>query len=209
MAGLDGTSKTEPTGRASRFSEILRLKNAAPSNAELQVEDSDQKKTSTEEKFSSIEEKNLDAITEQNQEVDKNDNACQEKKTDIVIPLNEYQENQVIEQNSVSNESAIVEIDPASSVSKDIPVLVETEIKTKVNKRGKVSKRNNPDYMQAIFHLPVKTSKRLDRELLDLSEAGDNLDRSEFAEELFQSFFKLSNVVGTAEALKQFRNMGS
>ncbi len=63
--------------------------------------------------------------------------------------------------------------------------------------------------MQAIFHLPVKTSKRLDRELLDLGEAGVELDRSEFAEELLQSFFRLSEQVGTAEALKQFRNLGT
>lgn len=63
--------------------------------------------------------------------------------------------------------------------------------------------------MQAIFHLPVKTSKRLDRELLDLGEAGVELDRSEFAEELLQSFFRLSEQVGTAEALKQFRSLGS
>jgi len=61
--------------------------------------------------------------------------------------------------------------------------------------------------MQAIFHLPVKTSKRLDRELLDLGEAGFNLDRSEFAEELLQSFFRLSEQVGADDALKQFRSL--
>lgn len=61
--------------------------------------------------------------------------------------------------------------------------------------------------MQAIFHLPVKTSKRLERELLDLSEAGVNLDRSEFAEELLQSFFRLSERVGADVALKQLRNL--
>ncbi|WP_298919135.1 hypothetical protein [uncultured Nostoc sp.] len=208
MAGLDGTSETQPTVRASRFSEILRLKNAAPLNAELQVEDYEQKKISTEEEFSS-KETNLDTIAEQNQEVNNSDNLYQEMKADIVISSNQYEESPIIEPSSVNNESAIVAIDSTSSVSKDIPVLVEGEMKTKVNKRGKVSKRNNPDYMQAIFHLPVKTSKRLDRELLDLSEAGDNLDRSEFAQELFQTFFKLSNVVGAVEALKQFRNMGS
>ncbi|MDF5739082.1 hypothetical protein [Nostoc sp. S13] len=208
MAGLDGTSETQPTGRASRFSEILRLKNAAPLNAELQVEDYEQKKISTEEEFSS-KETNLDTIAERNQEVNKSDNLCQEMEAEIVISSNRYEESPIIEPSSVNNESAIVGIDSTSSVSKDIPVPVEGEMKTKANKRGKVSKRNNPDYMQAIFHLPIKTSKRLDRELLDLSEAGDNLDRSEFAEELFQTFFKLSNVVGAAEALKQFRNMGS
>lgn len=89
------------------------------------------------------------------------------------------------------------------------PEPVEAETKAKVGRRGKVSKRNNPDYMQAIFHLPVKTSKRLDRELLDLGEAGVNLDRSEFAEELLQSFFRLSEEVGADEALKQFRNLGT
>lgn len=83
----------------------------------------------------------------------------------------------------------------------------EVETKAKVSRRGKVTKRNNPDYMQAIFHLPVKTSKRLDRELLDLGEAGVDLDRSELAEELFQSFFRLSEQVGSAEALKQLRNL--
>ncbi len=86
---------------------------------------------------------------------------------------------------------------------------LEVETKGKVNKRGKVSKRGNPDYMQAIFHLPVKTSKRLERELLDLGEAGVELDRSEFAEELLQSFFRLSEQVGTAEALRQLRSLGS
>lgn len=61
--------------------------------------------------------------------------------------------------------------------------------------------------MQAIFHLPVKTSKRLDRELLNLGEAGVDLDRSEFAEELFQSFFRLCDRFGADVALKQLRNL--
>jgi hypothetical protein len=87
-----------------------------------------------------------------------------------------------------------------------IPVPAEIETKTKAGRRGKVAKRGNPDYMQAIFHLPVKTSKRLDRELLDLGEAGVDLDRSEFVEELLQSFFRLSNRVGADDALKQFRS---
>jgi hypothetical protein len=90
-----------------------------------------------------------------------------------------------------------------------MPVTAEVEKKTKAGRRGKVAKRGNPEYMQAIFHLPVKTSKRLDRELLDLGEAGVDLDRSELAEELLQSFFRLCDQVGSAEALKQFRSLGS
>lgn len=82
----------------------------------------------------------------------------------------------------------------------------EDETKVKVSRRGKVTKRNNPDYMQAIFHLPVKTSKRLDRELLNLGEAGVDLDRSEFAEELLQSFFRQCDRFGADVALKQLRN---
>ncbi len=93
---------------------------------------------------------------------------------------------------------------PAPAV---MPVPAEVETKTKAGRRGKVAKRGNPDYMQAIFHLPVKTSKRLDRELLDLGEAGVDLDRSELAEELLQSFFRLCDQVGAAEALKQFRSL--
>ncbi len=93
---------------------------------------------------------------------------------------------------------------PAPAV---IPVPAEVETKAKAGRRGKVAKRGNPDYMQAIFHLPVKTSKRLDRELLDLGEAGVDLDRSEFAQELLESFFKLSKQVGADVALKQFRSL--
>ncbi len=148
MAGLDGTGKAKPSSRASRFSEILKFKDAAQEEAEPSVE-------------------NPEAT------------------------------------------SALVIEPPPSPAPAVTPASVEVETKGKVNKRGKVSKRGNPDYMQAIFHLPVKTSKRLDRELLDLGEAGVELDRSEFAEELFQSFFRLSEQVGTAEALKQFRSLGS
>ncbi len=142
MAGLDGTGTPQPTSRASRFSEILKLKNADAVEASPSVE------------------------------------------------------------NPRATPAEVVEPPPS-------PAPAEVETKAKVNKRGKVSKRGNPDYMQAIFHLPVKTSKRLDRELLDLGEAGVELDRSEFAEELLQSFFRLSEQVGTAEALKQFRNLGT
>ena len=146
MAGLDGTGKTQPTSRASRFSEILKFKQAQ--EAESEVEN-----------------------------------------TEELLPPNE-----------------IVEPTPEPVAP---PAPVEAETKAKVGRRGKVSKRNNPDYMQAIFHLPVKTSKRLDRELLDLGEAGVNLDRSEFAEELLQSFFRLSEQVGADDALKKFRSLES
>ena len=105
MAGLDGTGTPQPTSRASRFSEILKLKNDAAVETEPVVE------------------------------------------------------------NSSATPAEMVEPPPS-------PAPVEVETKGKVNKRGKVSKRGNPDYMQAIFHLPVKTSKRLDRELLDLGEVG-------------------------------------
>lgn len=149
MAGLDRTSKTHPTSRASRFSEILKLKNATPQEGEPAVE------------------------------------------------------------NPRATPAEVVE-PPPSKEPAALPAPVEpVEAETKPKGRqGKVSKRSNPDYMQAIFHLPIKTSKRLDRELLDLGEAGVNLDRSEFAEELFQSFFRLSEQVGTDEALKQFRSLG-
>jgi len=150
---LDRTGKTQPTGRASRFSEILKLKNAEQ----------------------------------------------EEALPETVLPA--------VENASTTFTEAVEKI--PSSAPAVIPVPVEVETKTKVNRRGKVSKRNNPDYMQAIFHLPVKTSKRLDRELLDLGEAGINLDRSELAEELLQSFFRLSEQVGTSEALKQLRNLRS
>lgn len=143
MAGLDGTGKAQPTSRASRFSEILKLKQAQETEPEVEQPS-----------------KNL--------------------------PPDE-----------------IVELTPEPVAP---PEPVEAETKAKAGRRGKVSKRSNPDYMQAIFHLPVKTSKRLDRELLDLGEAGVDLDRSEFAEELLQSFFRLSNRVGADDALKQFRN---
>ncbi len=146
MAGLDRTSSSQPTSRTSKFSEILKLKNAAPpeeAEAEIESPTTDVAKV-------------------------------------VEIPL------------------------PPSPAATPAPAEVETKPK---GRRGKVSKRNNPDYMQAIFHLPVKTSKRLDRELLDLGEAGVDLDRSEFAEELLQSFFRLSEQVGAAEALKQFRSL--
>ncbi len=78
----------------------------------------------------------------------------------------------------------------------------------KVNSQGKVTKRGNPDYMQAIFHLPKKTSKRIDRELLDLEEEGETLDRSELMEEILQGFIRLSSKVGSVDALRQFRDLG-
>ncbi len=146
MAGLDGTGKTQPTSRASRFSEILKLKKAQEDSPEVE-------------------------------------------NTEQLLPPD-----------------VIVE-PPPSPEPAALPEPVELETKAKAGRRGKVSKRNNPDYMQAIFHLPVKTSKRLDRELLDLGEAGVDLDRSEFAEELLQSFFRLSEQVGADVALKQFRNL--
>lgn len=143
---MDRTSSSQPTSRTSKFSEILKLKNAAPpEEAEAEIES---------------------------------------PTTDV---------------------ASVVEIPlPPSPAATPAPAEVETKPK---GRRGKVSKRNNPDYMQAMFHLPVKTSKRLDRELLDLGEAGVDLDRSEFAEELLQSFFRLSEQVGAAVALKQFRNL--
>lgn len=143
---MDGTGKTQPTSRASRFSEILKLKKA------------------------------------------------QEDSPEIEQPSENLPPDEIVE--------------PTPELAAP-PEPVEAETKAKASRRGKVSKRGNPDYMQAIFHLPVKTSKRLDRELLDLGEAGVDLDRSEFAEELLQSFFKLSEQVGTAEALTQFRSLGS
>lgn len=154
MAGLDRTSKTQPSSRASRFSEILKLKNAAPQEAESETAE----------------------------------------------PAVE---------NPTATSAEVVESPPLPELAA-LPAPVEpVEVETKPKgRRGKVSKRSNPDYMQAIFHLPVKTSKRLDRELLDLGEAGVDLDRSEFTEELFQSFFRLSDRVGTAEALKQLRKLG-
>lgn len=148
MAGLDGTGKTQPTSRASRFSEILKFKQAQEAESEVE-------------------------------QLSKN------------LPPDETVE------------------PPSTLESAAPPAPVEVETKAKVGRRGKVSKRNNPDYMQAIFHLPVKTSKRLDRELLDLGEAGVNLDRSEFAEELLQSFFRLSEQVGADDALKKFRSLES
>lgn len=148
---MDRTSKTQPTSRATRFSEILKLKTAA--NSEIESETAE---------------------------------PAAEKSTVI---------------------SAETLQPPSSPELAAIPA-PEAEIKAKVSRQGKVTKRGNPDYMQAIFHLPIKTSKRLDRELLDLGEAGEDLDRSEFAEELFQSFFRLSKQVGASEALKQFRNLG-
>ena len=146
MAGLDGTGKTQPTSRASRFSEILKFKQA------------------------------------------------QEAESEVKQPSDNLPPDETVELPSTP--------EPAAP-----PAPVEAETKAKAGRRGKVSKRSNPDYMQAIFHLPVKTSKRLDRELLDLGEAGVNLDRSEFAEELLQSFFRLSEQVGADDALKQFRNL--
>lgn len=147
MVGLDRTGKAQSTSRISRFSKILKLKNAAPEEAEPAVE-------------------------------------------------------------SPSETSAEVVESPPSPKPAALPAPVEpVEVSTKSKgRRGKVSKRANPDYMQAIFHLPIKTSKRLDRELLDLGEAGVNLDRSEIAEELLQSFFRFSDQVETAEALKQLRS---
>lgn len=146
MAGLDGTGKTQPTSRASRFSEILKFKQAQEAEAEI------------------------------------------EQPSENLLP------------------PETVELSPPPEPAAP-PEPVEVETKAKAGRRGKVSKRSNPDYMQAIFHLPVKTSKRLARELLDLGEAGVDLDRSEFAEELLQSFFRLSNRVGADDALKQFRNL--
>lgn len=151
MAGLDGTGKTGPTSRSTRFSEILKLKKAQE-ETEAEVDNTEQ-----------------------------------------LLPPDV----------KVEPPSASV---PTPAV---MPVPAEVETKVKAGRRGKVAKRGNPDYMQAIFHLPVKTSKRLDRELLDLGEAGVDLDRSEFALELLESFFRLSEQVGATEALKQFRSLGS
>lgn len=152
---MDRTSKAQPTSRASRFSEILKLKNAAP----------------------------------------------EEVKSETAEPA-------VENQTAISAE--VVE-SPPSKEPAALPAPVEpVEVETKPKgRRAKVSKRSNPDYMQAIFHLPTRTSKRLDRELLDLGEAGVDLDRSEFAELLLQSFFRLSEQVGAAKALKQFKRLES
>ena len=147
---MDRTSSSQPTSRASRFSEILKLKTAISPEVESETADP--------------------AV--------ENPTATSAEMAEL--PL----------------ESAVI---PAP----------EVETKAKVSRRGKVTKRNNPDYMQAIFHLPVKTSKRLDRELLDLGEAGVDVDRSELAEELVQSFFRLSEQVGADMALKQFRSLGN
>lgn len=148
---MDGTGKTEPTSRSTRFSEILKLKKAQE-ETEAEV-----------------------------------------GKKEQLLPLDV-----TVEPPTVSVSTPAV-----------MPVPAEVETKAKVGRRSKVAKRGNPDYMQAIFHLPVKTSKRLDRELLDLGEAGVDLDRSELAEELLQSFFRLSKQVGADIALKQFRSLGS
>ena len=151
---MDRTSKAQPTSRASRFSEILKLKNAAP----------------------------------------------EEVKSETAEPAVE---------NPTATSAEVVSLpskEPAALPAPVEPVEVETKPK---GRRTKVSKRSNPDYMQAIFHLPTRTSKRLDRELLDLGEAGVDLDRSEFAEVLLQSFFRLSEQVGAAKALKQFKRLES
>ncbi len=151
MAGLDGTGKTQPTSRASRFSEILKLKKSQE-KAELEVE----------------------------------------------LPSENLPPDSTVEPPPSPEPVALpAPVEPA-----------EVQTKAKAGRRDKVAKRGNPDYMQAIFHLPVKTSKRLDRELLDLGEAGVNLDRSEFLEELLQSFVRLSNRVGADNALKEFRSLG-
>lgn len=146
---MDRTSKTQPTSRASRFSEILKLKTAATPEVE-----------------------------------------------------SETAEPEV--ENSTATSAEMAESPPEPEPAA-LPA-PEDETKVKVSRRGKVTKRNNPDYMQAIFHLPVKTSKRLDRELLNLGEAGVDLDRSEFAEELLQSFFRQCDRFGADVALKQLRN---
>lgn len=144
---MDRTSKTQPTQRASRFSEILKLKDANEVEVEPEPE-----------------------VEQQNEE--------------SPAPV----------------KSKLVE-----TTAPDEPALPEVEPQAKTKRRGKVSKRGNPDYTQAIFYLRVKTSKQLDRQLLDLADVGIEMDRSELAEELFQHFLKLSEQVGVVEALKQLR----
>lgn len=73
--------------------------------------------------------------------------------------------------------------------------------------RKKIAKRGNPDYTQSLFWLLHKTSKRLDRELLNLSDAGENLDRSELVEELLSVFYKLSEKIGAEEAFKRLKQL--
>ena len=73
--------------------------------------------------------------------------------------------------------------------------------------RKKVAKRGNPDYTQSLFWLLHKTSKQLDRELLNLSDAGKVLDRSEMIEELLSVFYSLSEKVGAEQAYEQLKEL--
>lgn len=161
MARLDRTSKTQPSSRSTRFSEILKLKQTGE-----------------------------DAVPKP-------------------------------EQPSTLSADASLDLELATELPEPksyTPSLPEPETSShrqqersqpRAKSQSKGAKRGNPDYMQAIFYIPIKSSKRLDRELLDLGEAGVECDRSEFIEELLQSFFQLSAQVGAAEALNELKKLGN
>ena len=83
----------------------------------------------------------------------------------------------------------------------------ESDVSISPKQRKKRAKRGNPDYTQSLFWLLHKTSKQLDRELLNLSDAGQTLDRSELVEQLLNVFYSLSEKVGTDEALLQLQKL--
>jgi hypothetical protein len=161
MARLDRTSKTQPSSRSTRFSEILKLKQIGE-----------------------------DTVPEPEQPSISSADAAPDLEQTTELPEPEP---------STS---------PLPEPEKSSPSQQERS-QPKAKSQSKGAKRGNPDYMQAIFYIPIKSSKRLDRELLDLGEAGVECDRSEFIEELLQNFFQLSAQVGAAEALSQLKKLGS
>lgn len=73
----------------------------------------------------------------------------------------------------------------------------------------KLAKRENPDYTQTTFRIPKKLSRQINRSLMDLADEGIEMDRSDLLEELAGAFMRLTNDVGTVEALEKFKNLGT
>ena len=63
--------------------------------------------------------------------------------------------------------------------------------------------------MQCTFRIRKRTSRQLNRVLMDLGDEGTTLNRSELMEALLQTFFRLHKQVGATEALKLVQNMGA
>ena len=90
------------------------------------------------------------------------------------------------------------------------PVIAEAEAPEPEPEQGKgVAKRDDPNFMQCTFRIRKRTSRQLNRVLMDLGDEGTNLDRSELLEEMLQTFFRLHSQMGASEALQMVKHLGT